>query len=252
MDAEQRALLSASLDAVYVQGGTPTHTAFQVGLDALTQSALPGNKYMVLITDGEPTYGVGCVGNGTTLATNIKPEYIGATQDSIRDAYGRMPPVGTFVIGSPGSEKNYSGKDARPWLSQAARDGGTAPVGCADQDGLFCHFDLTGSDTDFAVGIRAALAQILGQVVACDYTPPDPGHGKELDLDLIDVKLVDGEGVEYAVPRTSSAACDLGSHGWYLSADQSRVVLCARTCGAVRQDAMAGIGVYYGCTKPLT
>jgi hypothetical protein len=252
MDDDQRARLSASLDRVYVQGGTPTHTAYQVGLDALTQTSLPGNKYMVLITDGEPTYGAGCVGNGTTLASNIKPEFIGATLESIRDAYASMPPVGTFVIGSPGSEETYSGSDARPWLSQAARDGGTAPISCADQAGQYCHFDLTSPEIDFAVGIRSALAQILGQVVACDYTPPDPGEGETLDLELIDVKMVDGAGVEYEVPRTSVSACDQGSHGWYLNADQSRVVLCPRTCGAVRQDSMAGINVYYGCTTQLT
>jgi len=174
LDVGHRDRLEASLDSVVVAGGTPTHSAYQVGLEALKKVRLPGNKYMLLITDGEPTYGVGCVGNGTTLKSNIKPEYITDTLDLVEATAKASPPIGTFVIGSPGSELLYSGADARPWLSEAAALGNTAPRGCSHEGPNFCHFDLTDSATNFSAGLNNALAQILGQVVACDYFPPVP------------------------------------------------------------------------------
>ena len=72
MSDAHRELLQNSLLNVLVNGGTPTHTAYTVGVQALVNAGqrLPGNKYMLLITDGEPTYGVDCVGDGTTREVN--------------------------------------------------------------------------------------------------------------------------------------------------------------------------------------
>ena len=250
MRSSQREALTDSLDNVIVLGGTPTYTAYTVGLQALQESDLVGNKYMVLLTDGEPTYGVGCVGNGTLLESNIKPEYITDTQNAIEEAWdvgASDIPIGTFVIGSPGSEQTVSGKDARPWLSEAAQLGGTAPVDCDNNGPAYCHFDLTDPDVDFAQGLNSALAQILGQVVACDYSPPEPPPGLDLDLSEVGIKFIDGNEDQYVVPNVQKADCGDGVQGWYWNGDKTKIRLCADTCTLVRSDAQAGIQVLYGC-----
>jgi hypothetical protein len=254
MNNRQRQALTDSLTAVdendAVVGGTPTYTAYTVGLAAVQESDLPGNKYVVLMTDGEPTYGVGCVGNGTTMGDNIKPEYITDTQAAIEAAWdvgASDIPVGTFMIGSPGSEETYTGADARPWLSKAARLGGTAPVDCNDKGPDYCHFDLTDKNLDFAQGLNSALAQILGQVVACEYSPPEPPVGLDLDLGEVGIKFIDGKKDQYVVPQVTRADCDDGAQGWYWNDDQTRLLLCADTCTLVRSDPRAGVQVLYGC-----
>jgi hypothetical protein len=193
---------------------------------------------VVLITDGEPTYGVGCVGNGTALETNIKPEYITDTLDAIDGAWN-VPspniPIGTFVIGSPGSEKNYSGADARPWLSEAARLGGTNPIDCNDNGPNYCHFDLTDPNLDFAAGLNNALAQILGQVVACEYYPPADPRGLTINFDDVGVKFINGAQENFVVPKVTEADCNVGAQGWYWNSDMSRILLCGATCGLSRR-----------------
>jgi hypothetical protein len=254
MTDDHRAMLQQSLLNVVVKGGTPTHTAYTVGVQALEAAGqrLPGNKYMLLITDGEPTYGVGCVGNGTTLASNMDPAYIEDTLAAVQAASATTPaPIGTFVIGSPGSELNYSGNDARPWLSDAATLGNTAPFGCSSTGSPFyCHFDLTDPTPNFAAGLTNALAQILGQVVACDYSQPAAPQGQDLDPSLVDIKFVDGAGREFRVPLVNKADCTTGNQGWYWNQDGT-ISLCLATCGLVRADALSGIQVQYGCEIPV-
>ncbi|MBN1610899.1 MAG: VWA domain-containing protein [Polyangiaceae bacterium] len=254
MKNKQRQALTDSLTAVddreAVLGGTPTYTAYTVGLAAVQESDLPGNKYVVLMTDGEPTYGVGCVGNGTTMADNIKPEFITDTQAAIEGAWdvgASDIPVGTFVIGSPGSEMTYTKSDARPWLSEAARLGGTAPVDCDDNGPVYCHFDLTDPSVNFAQGLNNALAQILGQIVACAYSPPTPPNGLDLDLSEVGIKFMDGNEDQYVVPLVTKADCNDGAQGWYWNSDKTKIRLCEETCTLVRSDARAGIQVLYGC-----
>lgn len=252
LDDNQKGLLQGALNNVIVAGGTPTHSAYTVGLQSLEATDLPGNKYMLLITDGEPTYGTGCVGNGTTLAANMDPAYITDTIAAIGSAYNDLfPPIGTFVIGSPGSEMNYSGADARPWLSDAAIAGMTAPLGCSSTGSpMFCHFDLTDPNTNFASGLTNALAQILGQVVACEYSLPAAPQGYELDATKVAVKFVDGAKREFSVPLVNGADCGTSNQGWYWTPD-NRISLCLATCGLVRADALSGIVVQYGCEDAI-
>ncbi|HEX5100618.1 MAG TPA: vWA domain-containing protein, partial [Polyangiaceae bacterium] len=66
LDEDQRAALDAAVASVQPSGATPTHDAYRFALENLKSSALAGPKYIVLITDGAPTYSLGCVGNGTT------------------------------------------------------------------------------------------------------------------------------------------------------------------------------------------
>ena len=113
LDMVQRDRIIMSLRNKNPSGYTPTHDAYKFALETVEQSSLPGSKYVVLVTDGAPTFSLGCVGNGLADvdAGPIVQEAASALSRGIK----------TFVIGSPGSET------ARASLSRMATQGGTAP-----------------------------------------------------------------------------------------------------------------------------
>jgi hypothetical protein len=233
--------IAQSLQNADTGGGTPTHDAFRYavenGMNAAT--SFPGNRFMLLITDGQPTFLLECLGTGNTSdPVNEQP-----IVDEI--AAARAQSTRTFVIGSPGSEDNVStGDDARPWLSRAANAGETASAGCSDNGPNFCHMDMTQA-SDFGAALRTGLAQIAGAIVACDYALPEPPAGETLDLGAINVIHTPGGGEATIVPRSNDANC---TDGWRLD-DNQHVVLCPNTCSTVQADASSGLEVLFGCAS---
>jgi Mg-chelatase subunit ChlD len=73
-NSEQRQKPLVALDAANAYGGTPTPTAIEVAHYAIEQMEFAKHPSVVLITDGVPTYGAGCVGDGTTLPANDTAE----------------------------------------------------------------------------------------------------------------------------------------------------------------------------------
>jgi hypothetical protein len=105
---------------------------------------------MLLITDGAPTMRETCIAplDGVKdMPTDVIIEDIAAAFDE---------GILTFLIGSPGSEQSSQSDtaDMRPWLSRAAKAGGTAAEGCDSEGPNFCHMDMT-VQPDFAVALRA-------------------------------------------------------------------------------------------------
>jgi hypothetical protein len=222
-----------------INSGTPTHDAYQLALEQLEATTLAGNKYMLLITDGQPTFLQGCIGSG--LVTEPVDEQ--PIVDAIAAANGDG--IKTFVIGSPGSEENQATlADARPWLSQAAEAGGTAPAGCSSTGPTnYCHFDMTVED-DFGDGLARALGAIAGQIVSCDYLLPAPPPDQTLDPDRVNVVYTPGVGDPLLVLRSSAADC---TAGWRYSADGTRIVLCSDTCDTALADPDARLELMFGC-----
>ena len=229
-----------SLQQADTGGGTPTHDAYKYGVEqGMTPAMFPGNRYMLLITDGQPTFSLECLGTGQTRnPVNEQPivdQIAAAMQQNVR----------TFVIGSPGSERNDStGADARPWLSRAARAGGTAAAGCADTAPNFCHMDMT-TAPNFSTALRDGLAQIVGQVARCDYALPTAPNGQRLDLNKINVISTPSGGDPSILPRSTDPNC---TEGWRLD-QNNNVVLCSGTCDQIKADTGAGIEVLYGCAS---
>lgn len=147
------------------------------------------------------------------------------------------------MLGSPGSEEAIGGGDARPWLSAAARVGGTAAAGCSDTGPNFCHMDLTQAP-DFAAALAQSLGSIAGAVVSCDYELPTPPGGQTLDLNTINVIYTAASGTQQLVGRSMDPAC---SDGWTLSGN--RVVLCSNTCAQVKADDKASLLLLFGCAS---
>jgi len=235
LSAAQRALIQQVNDAEAPFGGTPTHGAYRFGVDQLRASPLEGPRFLLLITDGIPTYTVDCQGDGRTrvdgtpLVEDVKTDYDGSQ-------------IRTFVIGSPGSE------DARDELSEMASVGGTASAGCAVGGPSFCHFDMT-SEPDFSKALNKALAEITQSTLACDYAVPKPPGGLRLDFSDASVVLESAGSSVRQFQRAASSDC---ASGWEYGADRTSLHLCPSTCselqGLLQQDPTLDVRIRFGCS----
>jgi hypothetical protein len=232
----QRDRIEGSLDDAGPAGSTPTHDAYRYAFEnGMAPYRGGGNRFMLLITDGAPTFGLECTGSG--LPNDPSP-----TQPIIDEVFRvRNEGVRSFLIGSPGSEPG------REWMSEAAILGGTARSGCSVNGPDYCHIDLT-EEADFSAALNAALARILGQIVSCSFELPSPPAGEELNLSQINVIYSPGGGApEELVGRDDSPEC---TEGWQLDAS-SRVVLCPATCEKVQSNPQGQVELLFGCDSTI-
>ncbi len=225
------------------EGGTPTHNAYHFSADQLAASALPGNRFMLLITDGMATYGMSnpnnpganCIGIGSTevdVSPLIQEVSVLNVQDNIR----------TFVIGVPGSE-NFRGK-----LSEMARVGGTGDPACdSSNPAAPCHFDMT-TQPDLSTSLADALASISNQALSCTYDIPDPPDNQTLDLNKVNVLYTPPGGTERTISRDGTGSdCN---DGWQYSADKTQIILCGPFCDEVTQKG-GNIEIQFGCAQDI-
>jgi hypothetical protein len=233
----QRRNFNAAIDSARPSDGTPTHAAFLFGAETVTASMLEGRKFVLLITDGVPTYNLDCSGDGMTGVDNAP--LIAAVDAAFKDANS----VSTFVIGSPGSE------DARADLSQMASKGGTATASCSDAGPKYCHLDMT-SAPDFGAALAAGLADIAGRISQCEYAIPPAPAGKTIDPAKVNVLYTKGDGTQSTILQDAKGDC---ASGWKYDNDMNptSITLCGSDCDAVKVDPGATIDLIFGCdTEP--
>jgi len=241
----QRAALADMLNTATLAAGTPTHDGLDAGQKELVAYTGPGKKFMILITDGEPTQTLGCVGSGNPPST---PDGIPQYTDPIVAAVEawKAAGVGTFVVGSPGSEISQSTppQDMRPFLSKVASVGGTGEAGCMIDAAPYCHFDTT-STPDFAAALTAGLAKITELVSdPCTLNVPSPPDGSSLDKDKTSVIVTSTNGTSQLIQRDDSPAdCTLG---WTWTGDAT-IELCGESCTQVKADVGAQVNASFGC-----
>jgi hypothetical protein len=221
---------------------TPTHDAYRY---ALAQSLMPyqttAPKFMLLITDGAPTRAMNCIGEdaqgGTPDDSPTQPivnEVAGATQAGIR----------TFLIGSPGSEESSSGMDMRPWLSQAAIEGGTAADSCDANGPTFCHMDMT-EEPDFSAALTDGLGTVVGQVFdPCVFTVPEPPSGETINPNETNLIVQWTDGSASLILPDDTGDC---TEGWQFSA-ADEITLCPVSCDAAKADPGSRAQLTFGCT----
>lgn len=238
--AGQLESLSNAMGSATPAGGTPiVGSVIQAYHHLHEELHAAGNRYVVLITDGEESCGTkGVEDDKADLAAArtrlLQTEVVKARQANIR----------TFVIGAPGSE------GARGFLSELAFQGGTARrPDCTHGDPNAaagdCHFDLT-QEKDFAGVLRTTLGQVSGQAVTCEYqTPPGSGGAANVQLRM--------SGGQPMCLSNDVKDCASGANGWQFpkasdgSPDYSRVVLCGTACDAVKKDPTAVVDIILGC-----
>lgn len=230
--APHRQSVQAAISQVQLQSSTPSHDAYKWAFEnGISRTNVPGRRFMLLITDGQPTLSLGCTNpSGQLQAVDAAP---------IVDEIRRTAAAGikTFLIGSPGSENN------RRWMSQAAVIGGTSTPNCQVNGPNWCHMDMT-ETPDFSAALRAGLAQISGQLASCDYEFPPPPPGQSISSDKINVVLTSNSGSELVV-RDNMGDCQ---KGWQLTSD-NRVHLCADTCQAVQSNPNMKVDILFGCAS---
>ncbi len=232
----QKATLIAALEATSPNGWTPTDGAYEHALQtAILPTQLPGDKYILLITDGQPTLRLDCTSSGNGVGpAGANPVESQPIVDHVSAALGQG--VRTFLIGSPGSE------GGRAWMSEAAIEGGTAAAGCKVMGPPFCHLDMT-TAPDFGAALQAGLNKVTGSI-ACTYDIPDPGQGQVIDNDKINLVVTTASGKQLVLPD-DSASC---SEGWHISGKQ--VVLCEDTCSRVQRENDS-IQLLFGCQSGM-
>lgn len=242
-DSEHRSLIRDTLlGNVPLRYGTPTHDAYWYATNfGLLPSEAPGERFMVLITDGAPTVSRECQ-NENPNWTDVDPWPI---VDTVENAY--QLGVKTFFIGSPGSDDSSLSlmRDNRIWMSEAAFVGGTAFEGCQLEGPAFCHMDMTQA-TNFSTALREGLGAIAGQVAPCTYSYADPPQGFEIDDDEINV-VVEYDGQSTLVVRDDIGDC---TEGWQLTSN-GEIRLCPSTCSTVQLDPNITVRVAFGCESLL-
>ncbi len=237
LNQAQAQRLTQAINGANAGGATPTHDAYVYALDQLKASTAEGQKFLVLITDGSPTYALGCMGTGM-------PDSPAPTQPLVDEATKAFSQddIKTFVVGSPGSDN----PDARPALSAMARGGGTGPAGCRDTGGPYCHFDMTAA-TNVSAALLQALGQISQQIPAnCNFTIPPNPMGGTIDVNQVNVAYT-VNGSEHQVGKDPSGDCS--TDGWYFDDPNapSEVILCPSLCDDVQADASASVSIEFGC-----
>lgn len=234
--AQQRPQIRQAFARQNPEGGTPTHDAYAYAVDGLASSSLIGSRFLVLITDGIPTYTLGCDISGRQGDENAVDSSPLVGEAARAQARG----VRTFVIGSPGSE------GARESLSRMAEAGGTAQQGCSHTGPNFCHFDMT-SQSDLRLGLDGALQAISGLALSCGYPIPDPPVGSVLDPGKVNVLFTPPGAEEELIAQSPNGSC---SEGWQYSEDGTQVRLCGSTCERVRS-SNGGLTLQFGCATQV-
>jgi hypothetical protein len=240
---EQRQKLLDALDTIVLEplSGTPTYDAYSIAVEQLKATTLVGSRYVVLLTDGQPTQGKGCVGTGSAEDPQPPDEIIAAIGQA-KSQYA----IQTFVVGSPGSEKGFvTGKDARGWLSQAAREGNTALANCSDTGPTFCHFDVS-MTADFSGALSDALTTITRSVMSCTYDVPAPTGDQKLDRAKVHMIYQDGKGGYFLVLPGDTETCE---KGWSYGETQREVRVCGATCSLIQANPVAKLSILFGCLE---
>ncbi len=240
-DSKTRAKFEFALEQVNPAGATPTHDAYLLALKELAPVDAHEPPFIVLITDGQPTFLHGCSGSGQASDPVDETPIIEAI------AAAQKAGISTFVIGSPGSEENaQTGGDARPWLSKAARAGGTAAESCSDEGPNYCHVDMT-EEPDFGDSLEHALSRVLRHTGTCEFGAPASAERKQVDADLLNAIFLPGFGAAEVLPKQEEASCEVG---WFQGETSLR--LCSETCSRLRGDERARIELLFGCTPVVS
>lgn len=223
--------LVSSLDMRQPDGLTPTAPAVAGALQAAQQyaRAKSGHKVAVLlVTDGLPT--------------ECPPTEIPQIAAGAAAAAAGTPGIPTFVIGVFGAEQVAA---AATNLNALAAAGGTGTAVVID------------TNQNVTQVLQAALNQIRGKAVACEYKIPVAnvgGGGAAIDFQKVNVQFRDGAGVETTVGYVNSrAACDPTRGGWYydvvpaVGQSPQSITMCDATCSTLRAGGSVRVDIVLGC-----
>lgn len=102
-----------------------------------------------------------------------------------------------------------------------------------------CEDDWSNIFTTIAAGIVNTLS--------CEYVPPPPPNGKDLDPSKVNVYFTPDGGQQQDILQDNNAGCDQGANGWQWNADKSKILLCGTACDQVKADDQGQVDIEFGC-----
>jgi hypothetical protein len=220
----------AWLDANGPGGGTPTLWALKRAYAYMAPLAVPGERFVLLITDGEPnTYTPGIP--GFFPDANVECKTLAEIEAEALAAAMGTPKIKTFVIGSPGSES------AADFLSQVAINGETQKSPTCSAAAGDCHYQI--GQANFQQELEAVLADISGKLSECVFEIPD---GENADPDYVNVQLESGGMTTQLYKDTSHM------DGWdYTDGSHTKVELFGPACEKFKTEQDAKVSIVLGC-----
>ncbi len=207
IDLNTAPAIAATLAGAGPAGSTPTTLAMTMAGDYLAGLTTPNPRFIVLVTDGQPT----CAGgNGNR---DDSPAAVAAVAAQATRGFG------TFVIG----------------VATATDAMATMTLTQMSDAGLHAR---AGTPNYYVVNNTAELVTALGsigtQVASCTFTltsaPPDPTNV---------VVLADGK----IVPKDASPT----DNGWMYGAGMTSVTLTGSYCQDVMSNVVTNVEVLFGC-----
>lgn len=232
--SQTKAPIDAWLASNGPDGGTPTLWALKTAYDILRNYPAPGERYVLLITDGEPNqYSPAMsIGPFTIPESNIECKLLADIEAEALGAASGAPAVKTFVIGSPGSEP------AAKFLSQVAVNGQTQKSPACSAAAGDCHYQI--GSANFQTELEAALDAITGQVSDCVFAIPT--GTEEVDPNKVNVQLETESGTTLVYKDTSH------QDGWdYTDATQTKIRIYGPACEAYKAEQGAKVTIVLGC-----
>lgn len=224
--------INSWLNANGPDGGTPTLWALKAAYEHMRGVSAEGERYVLLMTDGEPnTYTPEMtVGPFTFPESNLECKQLPDIVAEASAGASGSPVVKTFVIGSPGSE------GASTFLSEVAVAGLTGPAGCQASSGQ-CHFQI--GTANFQADLQAALDVIAGQISECIFALPE---GEEVDPNKVNVLVETATGDEEVYQDPSH------QDGWdYTDGSKTKIQLFGPACEAFQNTEGNKIEIVLGC-----
>lgn len=229
LDAAKAEELLASIAAKVPNGGTPTAGALAGAIERARAHAMANPTHRVvavLATDGMPT---GC---DPVDAEGIAEIASGGLNGS--------PSITTFVIGV----FDRDDRGAEDTMNRIAEGGGTKAF-------------FIDTNTDVSSAFLAALNEIRGQSLACEYQVPTPSNGQTLDYGTLNVQHTpsgsDAPTTIYYV--ADEARCDATTGGWYYDVDPAtggtptKIVMCPATCTQFKDGGQVELKI--GCKTEI-
>lgn len=215
-------------------GGTPTRWALKRGWEYMKNLGGEGDKFVLLVTDGEPTTASAPI--GCSPAAGLECGQLSDIAKETTDARTGTPSVRSFVIGAPGTESSQE------VLSGIAQNGGTCRPGGSPAN-LTCHYQI--GSANFEKDLADTLKAITGSVSNCTYNVPTP-ENEMVDPDKVNVIITTSDG-EQTIGKDSTH-----QNGWdYTDDSKSKIQIYGAPCDAINQGPSASVKIALGCQTKL-
>ncbi len=228
-------LIQSQLDQIGPDGNTPTYHALESAYAFMSGIADEGDRYVLLMTDGDPTIHQAEQAMPPPFTGKIPESFLECKELSdilgiVESAAKATPSVRTFVIGSPGVTNDE-------FMSNLALAGNT-PKGAGCEASNACYYQIgTGN---FSADLQGVLTSIAGQIATCTFAVP-PGTA-DVDPTMVNVTY-NAAGTDAWLLQDSAR-----KDGWdYVDDTHSKIEIFGTACDQIKANTESSVSILLGC-----